>query len=165
MRPLIDLTDLEQQPSVFDQSTDSFTEAFANEFSSSDAQQATLDSQTPGVAAALDPIGALLDSIDGLLSAGENILDLLSGDLDAVDLTPDILNFQAADSALDAGLSGITFDYTDVATFFDDFFSFTFGQTVDYVINLFNPEFSQLYSALTTIESLLFGGQNISQVS
>jgi hypothetical protein len=118
VRPLINLTDLASQPSVFDAQTDDFTTYFANEFQGTDAQQANLDTNTPATAAALDPIGSILDSIDALLSAGDTVFELLSGDLDTVNLDPIINDFMAADSALDQGISNVTFDLTEAGISF-----------------------------------------------
>ena len=43
MRPLPDLTDLEQQPSVFQQGTDDWNSIFANEFAGMTGEQAGAD--------------------------------------------------------------------------------------------------------------------------
>lgn len=115
MRPLPTLTDLTEQPSVFDQSTDDFNAAFANEFTGTSTQQAVLDQGTPEVLQAMDPISQAIDAIGSALDAAMSVLDLLSGDLDAVNLDPEILNFQAADKALDDSISNFTVSGSTIA--------------------------------------------------
>jgi len=115
MRPLPDLTDLAQSPSVFDQQTDDFALSFANEFAGTDAQQSTLDQGTPNVYAAMDPISAAIDSLGAAVDAAGSVLDLLSGDLDLVNLDPVIQDYQGYDSAIYAGIDNFAPDTTAIA--------------------------------------------------
>lgn len=115
MRPLPDLAPLDQQPSVFSQPTDDWNGIFANEFAGTDSQQAASDQQIAQIYPAMDPISQTIDAIGGILDEGTSVLSLLSGDLDLVDLTPEIVNFQQADSLLDSNLSNPVFDFTAAA--------------------------------------------------
>lgn len=115
MRPLTQLDSLPQQQPVFNQQTDDFVQAFASNFDQQDALGSAAASGQTDVYAGLDPISQAIDAVGGMLNESANILDLLSGELDAVDLTPEIENFQSADQALDSGLT-TTFDFTAAAT-------------------------------------------------
>lgn len=116
MRPLPDLTALDQQPSVWDQSTDDWNGIFANEFSGIDAQQQAANQTSAQIFPAMDPISAGIDALSGALDTAGQILDLLSGDLDAVNLDPIITDYQAADLQLDSSLAGQSLDFTGAAT-------------------------------------------------
>lgn len=110
MRPLLDLTPLDTQPAVWDQSTDDWNGIFANEFSGIDSQQAAADGESPALFAGMDPISSAIDGLSSALDLTGSVLDILSGDLDAVNLDPVITQFQGYDSALDNGLNNFAID-------------------------------------------------------
>lgn len=116
MRPLPNLTDLAQQPAVFDQSTDDFTQTFASEFTGTDTQQSYLNQQTPDVYAGMDPISQAIDALGAAMNDAVSVFDVLSGDLDSVNLDPIISDFQSQDSALDGNISNLGFDLSAGAT-------------------------------------------------
>ena len=110
MRPLADLTPLDTQPTVWDQSTDDWNGIFANEFAGIDSQQAAADGESPGLFAGMDPISSAIDGLSSALDLAGSVMDLLSGDLDAVNLDPIITEYQGYDSALDSGLNNFAID-------------------------------------------------------
>jgi hypothetical protein len=167
VRPLPDLTDLLQQPSVFNQSTDDFTLAFANEFAGIDSQQAAADQEAPAIFASMDPISAAIDALSSALDLAGSVLDLLSGDLDSVDLAPQILNFQGYDSALDSNLSSVTFDFTAAATSLfnavETIAGGLFSEVYDFLLQFIQEatqEINFLDSEITSLQLVLqgFGG-------
>jgi len=145
MRPLPDLTDLVQSPSVFNQATDDFNLAFASDFANTGAQQATLDQGTPGVYAAMDPLSSAIDALGNLINLGGVVLDLLSGDLNLVNLDPEIINFQALDTALAASLDNPTFDFTDAA-----------NSLLNSIVGLFLPVFNQFANEINALAEDLY---------
>lgn len=111
MRPLPDLTPLPDSPDTFPASDD-FLTAFASDFQSMDSLAAQSSNDQNTVA---DGVGSVTQSIDSLstdLDTATSVLDGLSSDLDSVDLTSSMLETQAADTALDAGLSNPALDFT-----------------------------------------------------
>jgi hypothetical protein len=136
MRPLADLTPLPLSPSVFQQPQDDWNSIFADALTATDSNQSAVDGQIPSIYAAMDPISQAIDALGGLVDAGGAILDILSGDLDLVDLTPEILNYQAADTALDSGLSSFTIDVTAVAEAFISFLGQVIGPLIDSIIRI-----------------------------
>ena len=151
MRPLPDLTDLAEQPSVFNQSTDDFTQTFASEFAGTDAQQAAADQQAPLIFASMDPISGAIDGVAAAVNLAGEALDILSGDLESVNLDPQILNFQANDLALDQSLTSTTFDFAPAAislltTFLD------IGQgIINAIMNFLNTALTAIQSAINDL--------------
>ena len=145
MRPLPDLTDLVQSPSIFNQPTDDFNLAFASEFANSDAQQGALDAGTPGVYLAMDPLSSAIDALGNLINLGGAVLDLLSGDLNLVNLDPEILNFQALDAALDSNLQNPLFDFTAAA-----------DSLINSIVSAFLPVLTGLQNEIFNLEDQVF---------
>ena len=130
MRPLPDLTDLAQQPTVFDQSADSFTTTFASEFSSADAQQSVADASSPAIFASMDPISGAIDALGSAMDLAGSVFDLLSGDLDLVNLDPQILNFEGYDSSIYGGIDSFTPDFGASANIILDGLSSLMGSLI-----------------------------------
>jgi hypothetical protein len=150
MRPLADLTPLPLSPSVFRQPQDDWNSIFADALTATDSNQSAVDGQIPSIYAAMDPISQAIDALGGLVDAGGAILDILSGDLDLVDLTPEILNYQAADTALDNGLSSFTIDVTAVAEAFIGFLTQVIGPLFEDIIRI-------ITDTINTIETEIAG--------
>lgn len=158
MRPLPDLSLLTTQPSVFDQQTDDWNTVFADEFSSSDSQQATLDQTVPGVYSAMDPLSQAIDAIGGIMNDAVNVFDILSGDLDSVNLDPMIQDYMAADASLDAGLDNPPLDFAAAAvSLYNTVFGIAFSTAVQFydpLIDAINMIYWMASSALNQISQL-----------
>lgn len=157
MRPLPDLTALNPSPSVFDQSTDDWNSIFAEDFAGMASQQQAADAQSSTIFPAMDPINAAIDALGGLLNDATDILGLLSGDLNTVDLTPEITNFQAADSALDAGLSDVVFDFSGAVTAFINFATLLGQEIISVIVGMFEATLNFIQSEIADLQFLING--------
>lgn len=151
MRALPDLTPLDEQPAVWQQSTDDWNGIFANELAGIDSQQAAADQGSGDTNAAMAGISSDIDALSGALDAAGDVLDILSGDLDTVNLDPQIMNFQGADTALDNNLSNPVFDFTEAANFFFSFFETIVTliyQVASHVIQIIGQQLEQAIANL-----------------
>jgi hypothetical protein len=147
MRPLPVFSPLPPAEDVFDPQTDDFVAAFADDFTSMDSLTTTAASEQQDVAGGLDPISSAIDALGGMMDDASSALDLLTGDLNAVDLAPQILNFQAADAALDNNLNN---PIVDVSTFFLNMLGWI-ESVVDWFIYIVLQEITALIDDLYNI--------------
>ena len=131
MRPLPQLDSLSESPSVFQQPTDDWNSIFAEDFTSMASQQSGADQQSNIIFPAMDPLSQAIDALGGILDDATSILGTLSGDLDLVDLVPQILEYQSSDTALATSLDSFTIDTTGISTFFASFAT----SLVDFMLN------------------------------
>ena len=121
MRPLPQLDSLSESPSVFQQPTDDWNSIFAEDFTSMASQQSGADQQSNIIFPAMDPLSQAIDALGGILDDATSILGTLSGDLDLVDLVPQILEYQSTDAALANGLDSFSLDTSGASVFFANF--------------------------------------------
>lgn len=151
MRALPDLTDLPESPSVFTQGKDDWNSIFASEFQGMAAEQAGADQQSTAAYAGMDPISQSIDALGSALYAAGSVLDLLSGDLDAVNLDPIINDFQTQDAALESNLSGFTLDYNTIsAGLFSDIYNLA-SEIVQVTISAFREVIAAIESTINYI--------------
>jgi hypothetical protein len=116
LRPLPDLSDLPDVGSVFDPNQDDLVKHISDEVAQHNSLTSSLDQQQTDMAANVNGLGGTLDSLDAISDIVATVFDQLSQELDAIDLTPTILESVALNDALAAALSDETFDLAGLAT-------------------------------------------------
>jgi hypothetical protein len=116
LRPLPDLSDLPDVGSIFDPNQDDLLSTISSDLAQYNSLTSSLDHQQNDVSASAGGVGAAIDTIDAVSDAAGTVFDSLSRELDAIDLTPTILESVALNDALAAALSDETFDLTGLAT-------------------------------------------------
>lgn len=155
MRPLPDLTDLAESPSVFSQPTDDWNGIFASEFAGMGSEQAGADQQQAITNAGMDPISQGIDGLSSALTLAGDVLDLLSGDLDLVNLDPEIINFQQADSLLDSNLSNFTLDYNTIAGgLFSDIYNVA-SEVVQFAVDSVKEAISLIFEIINSMQNYI----------
>jgi hypothetical protein len=116
LRPLPDLSDLPDVGSFFDPNQDDLVKHISDDLAQYNSLTASLDQQQNDLAVTTGGVGSAIDTIDAIGDAAGSVFDSLSAELEAIDLTPTILESVALNDALAAALSDETFDLAGLAT-------------------------------------------------
>jgi len=111
LRPLPDLTDVQDIGSVFDPQQDDLLRTIGSDLANYDSLTSSLDQQQNDLASSAGGVGSAIDTIDTISDAAGTVFDQLSQDLDSVDLTATIAESTLADALLSANLDGFNVDY------------------------------------------------------